>query len=123
MQVVNVKVAHIRQHGYNDLRMWMEDPNNLYIGRRGIVFIQEKDGTKARWPKHDSPWANPYKVGKEYTRDEAIAKYRSYILEKIQKGEVSLHKLEGKTLGCWCKPDSCHGDVLVELAKANVQIK
>lgn len=23
--------------------------------------------------------------------------------------------LKGKTLGCWCKPEACHGDVLVEL--------
>ena len=25
-------------------------------------------------------------------------------------------ELKGKTLGCFCKPKSCHGDVLVELA-------
>jgi len=22
---------------------------------------------------------------------------------------------QGKTLGCWCKPDRCHGDELVKL--------
>lgn len=27
----------------------------------------------------------------------------------------SLPELKGKTLGCWCKPYPCHGDVLVEL--------
>ena len=26
-----------------------------------------------------------------------------------------LHELKGKTLGCFCKPKSCHGDILVEL--------
>ena len=26
-----------------------------------------------------------------------------------------LHELKDKKLGCWCKPDKCHGDVLVEL--------
>jgi hypothetical protein len=25
-------------------------------------------------------------------------------------------ELKGKVLGCWCKPDACHGDVLAELA-------
>jgi hypothetical protein len=25
-----------------------------------------------------------------------------------------LPTLKGKTLGCWCKPEACHGDVLVE---------
>ena len=29
--------------------------------------------------------------------------------------ENDLEELEGKTLGCWCKPKTCHGDVLVEL--------
>lgn len=24
-------------------------------------------------------------------------------------------ELEGKNLGCWCKPEACHGDILVEL--------
>jgi len=24
-------------------------------------------------------------------------------------------QLRGKTLGCWCKPEACHGDVLLEL--------
>ena len=29
-----------------------------------------------------------------------------------------LGELEGKTLGCWCKPDqACHGDILIELLK------
>jgi hypothetical protein len=27
----------------------------------------------------------------------------------------SLHELEGKQLGCWCKPGLCHGDVLIKL--------
>ena len=36
--VVNVKVAHIRPK-YNDLEEWTKDPNNVYIGRAGIVFI------------------------------------------------------------------------------------
>jgi hypothetical protein len=27
----------------------------------------------------------------------------------------SIEPLRGKTLGCWCKPLPCHGDVIVEL--------
>ena len=36
----------------------------------------------------------------------------------------SLHELEGKVLGCWCKVkghEPCHGDVLVELLEKNKQ--
>jgi hypothetical protein len=32
---------------------------------------------------------------------------------------ANLKELKGKTLGCWCKPLDCHGDVLKELADAN----
>ena len=27
----------------------------------------------------------------------------------------------GKTLGCWCKPSPCHGDVLVKLVKEHFE--
>ena len=62
-----------------------------------------------------SKWGNPYKIGVNGTRKEVIKLYEeslyanSYLME-------SLHELEGKVLGCWCKPKACHGDVLVKLA-------
>jgi len=36
---------------------------------------------------------------------------------KIKKEglEKELLKLEGKHLGCWCKPDKCYGDILLRL--------
>ena len=27
-------------------------------------------------------------------------------------------ELKGKVLGCWCKPASCHGDVIAEIIDA-----
>lgn len=62
-----------------------------------------------------SKWGNPFAIGKDGTRKEVIEKYRQYILsnEKLMK---DLPELEGKVLGCWCKPKACHGDVLKELA-------
>ena len=38
---VNVKVKYIRPF-YNNLKEWMEDENNVYIGRKGVVFIDGK---------------------------------------------------------------------------------
>ena len=107
-KVVNVKVAHIRPK-YNNLKCWTEDPNNVYIGRGGIVFI---DGE--RFPKKASIWANPYK---DKDRKLSLKKYEEYILDKIEKEDLydSLRELKGKNLGCWCKPESCHGDVLVSI--------
>lgn len=43
-----------------------------------------------------------------------IKRYRDYIIHN-KKLMNDLHELEGKVLGCWCKPKACHGDVLVEL--------
>ena len=61
-----------------------------------------------------SKWGNPFQIGKDGTRDEVIEKFRDWILTQ-PKLLKDLHEIKGKTLGCWCKPKSCHGDVLVEL--------
>lgn len=61
-----------------------------------------------------SKWGNPFVVGKDGTREEVIEKYRQYIL-KNSKLLLELHELKGKILGCWCSPNKCHGDVLIEL--------
>ena len=42
--------------------------------------------------------------------------YETYVRKSPQLMS-SLHELEGKQLGCWCKPGPCHGDVLVSLYK------
>lgn len=107
----NVKVEYIRPN-YQNLKEWMDDPNNVYIGRKGVVFI---DGE--RFPKNDSIWCNPYKITKENTREQVLILYETYIRNKIklENLEKKLLELKGKNLGCWCKPESCHGDILVKL--------
>ena len=110
--IVNVKVAYIRPE-YKNLKEWMDDPQNVYIGRRGIVFI---DGS--RFPAHDSIWHNPFKLGKDGDREEVIEKYKNYITDRlISEPELreKLKELKGKNLGCWCNPEKCHGDVLADL--------
>lgn len=109
MSVVNVRVGHIRPK-YQNLQEWMNDPNNLYIGRKCIVFI---DGQ--RYPPKDSPWANPYKANDNIYTSSILELYRSHIKRRIANKEVNLEELRGKNLGCWCKPGPCHGDVLMEL--------
>lgn len=61
-----------------------------------------------------SPWGNPFTIGKDGTREEVINKYREWI---YTQPELLAHvpELKGKTLGCWCAPQACHGDVLIEL--------
>lgn len=111
MSVVNVKVKSIRPD-FENLKEWIKDANNVYIGRKGIVFIDKK-----RFPQQDSIWANPFKKDRDGTLDEILEKYEIYIRKKINDENLKdeLMKLKGKNLGCWCKPNKCHGDILLKL--------
>ena len=67
-----------------------------------------------------SKFGNPFKLAKdggEFTREGSIEAYQAWFLDKIDEDpefRESVKELEGKTLGCWCKPKACHGDVIVE---------
>ena len=78
-----------------------KEPFDIYIGR-------------------PSKWGNPFSHQNDTkaefvvsTRKEAVSRYEEY----LRKGPLmdDIHELDGKALGCWCKPRSCHGDVLVRL--------
>jgi len=111
MSLISVRVANLRSLGYNNLKEWMQDENNIYIGRKRIVFI---NGT--RYPPDDSPWANPFKIGINGDRSQVIEKYENY----IRNNPLLLNRineLKGKCLGCWCAPEPCHGDVLLKIIR------
>ena len=74
-----------------------QQPGYVYIGR-------------------GSDWGNPFKVipHGEHTREEAIALYEAYIQTQPEL-LAQLPTLKGKTLGCYCKPLACHGDILIKL--------
>lgn len=112
MSIVNCKVKYIRPE-YNNIEEWMRDENNVYIGRNGRVFIDKKI-----FHYKGSEFMNPYKIGVDGDRDTVINKYRQYIIERIKEDEgfrQRAMKLKGKTLGCWCKPEACHGDSLLDI--------
>ena len=57
MPVVNCKVIRPK---YNNLKEWMEDDNNCYIARGGVLFIDNE-----RFSKASSKFCNIFKVGKD----------------------------------------------------------
>ncbi len=61
-----------------------------------------------------SKWGNPFKIGIDGTREDVIEQYRDWIQTQPHLLN-SLEELRGKTLGCFCSPQACHGDILVEL--------
>jgi hypothetical protein len=74
-----------------------------YIGNR-IRFHPQK------YPS--SKWGDPYaKYLKKYGRNKVIKMYKEYIMNKPELIKLIPLELKGKTLGCWCKPLPCHGDI------------
>lgn len=62
-----------------------------------------------------SYWGNPYSMYEDgEDREEVIRKYKyDFDFEKFpNKDKKEVYKLAGKRLGCFCKPEACHGDVL-----------
>lgn len=103
MSLISVRVKNLRTMGYKSLQHWLEDSDDhVYIGRA----TPHVEGT------YNSPWRNPFAVSM-YGRDECIRLYKTYIQKKISNGDLDIETLRGKTLGCWCAPDPCHGDVLL----------
>jgi len=63
-----------------------------------------------------SPWGNPYVIGVNGSRLEVIAKYRAYA-ERMLKANPNWLKplVDADGLVCYCKPEKCHGDVIINL--------
>jgi hypothetical protein len=80
-----------------------KSPYDVYIGREN-----KREGLK------QSKWANPFVIGPDGSREEVLKKYEEWILTQSELIN-NLSELEGKTLGCWCYPLKCHGDILVKL--------
>lgn len=89
-----------------------KEPYDIYIGR-------------------GSPWGNPFPIDEASgnTREVVIEKYRVHLFKQVTRGDVTIQQLlelDGKTLGCFCKPKACHGDVIasaVEWAKRDCKGK
>lgn len=79
-------------------------PNAVYIGR----------GSKWGNPFTHLPSTKAEHVVKD--RETAVAKYTEYILAKPELIQQVRKELAGKDLVCFCKPRSCHGDILLSIA-------
>jgi hypothetical protein len=70
----------------------------------------------------ESPFHNPFHVGKDGNRIEVL---RLFVMYWYAPEQTELRRLAVCTLppeailGCWCKPLECHGDVI----KAYVEYK
>lgn len=71
-------------------------------------------------------FGNPIRVrkpccecGVRHGPGETLECYREWLWRKLKRDKAfarEVRKLHGKVLGCWCKPNPCHGDVLARAA-------
>ena len=86
------------------------EPYDVYIGRSGRGMV--------------SKWGNPFRIGEHGDRGTVISKYRDHLQTQIKTWKITradLLSLKGKTLGCFCKPQPCHGDVIAEVAQQVIE--
>lgn len=85
-----------------------KEPYDVYIGRSG----RGKDGY----------FGNPILINEKYKncpneRARVLKAFQVYFFDRILRdGEFKNRVLElkDKTLGCFCKPKDCHGDIIVQ---------
>lgn len=67
-----------------------------------------------------SRWKNPFPITDKDSREYVIALFETWVKHSKEPNAQwvrdHVHELKGKTLGCWCKPRQCHGDILARMA-------
>ncbi len=94
-----------------------------------LVNVSRHGKENVRMIDRDTRFGNPFhlkKDGGDYTRDESVDQYESYFKKKIREDEEfreAVEELRGETLGCWCKPKRCHGDVILAYLRGNLDVE
>ncbi len=99
---MKMKVVNLRNEKYT-----------VYIGRAGKGL--------------DGYWGNPVKLNEECCvchqrhedRGSTLPCYEQYLRNRLQSSmsfrQMFMSLAENDVLGCFCKPDACHGDVMVKV--------
>lgn len=83
---------------------------DVYMGRAG----KGKDGY----------FGNPFRLDDESKRLDVLLQYERWFYDRLERDEEfkrRVHALKGKTLGCFCKPKSCHVDIIADYLNHEVQ--
>jgi hypothetical protein len=98
---VTCEVVNLRREEYD-----------IYIGRGdgGDAHLINTEVDERGW------LGNPYTV-EDFGREKSIQEFKKVFRDQLEANEEfreAVRDLDGKTLGCFCKPKDCHGDVIAE---------
>ena len=86
-----------------------------------VVNLREYRGEDVVRVDRGTILGNPFKIGRDGTREEVISKYRAWLWAQVQlRGPVYkelqrllyLEDVSEVALGCWCAPLPCHAEVI-----------
>lgn len=114
-----VRVNSLRSRGYQDLKDWMSNEDNILVTRHGRLFVvRNKEKHIFHYPS--SEWANPFKVN-EHGLEECLLLYEDHLLKKLNniKAYERFKKLRtAKEIGCFCEESSpCHVDIILKFLR------
>ena len=84
----------------------------LPIDMRNAVYV----GRPSKFGNPFSHLGGTLAQFKVRTRAESILAYRGYICVRPKLIADVRRELRGKDLICWCFPESCHAEILLEIA-------
>lgn len=87
---------------------------NVYVDKQ---YQGLKSDDSYEYIGRGSYWGNPYSMfDNGDSREDVIQKFKyDFDNDKfVRKDKKEVYKLAGKRLGCFCKPEACHGDILAD---------
>ena len=104
---------------------WVEYTAEPAVTRVVNIRVEKCDVYIGRSAGKTGGWGNPFShlpstlaKFRVSSREEAVSRFREWFLAQPELVARARRELRGKVLGCWCKPASCHGDVIAEIVDA-----
>jgi len=100
------------------------------MNKTSVVNIRRNEydiyiGRPRKGSMDDGYFGNPFSITSDGGRSNAIELFRSYFVQRINNDTefaTKIESLRGKTLGCFCKPKLCHGDVIADYLDRKMKV-
>ena len=106
-RMVSERIVNL--NNIDDPLEWCRNPQNVYVGR-----------PSKKLPGVSGIWGNPNKLPLNPTEEDrinAVTKFKEYLTNPKNNLLGKLDSLRGKNLGCYCMPDLCHAEAIIEVGE------